>query len=403
MSRVARVLVADDDESIRGLLRSVLESLPEEFQVVALCENGREAIEEAHCTQPDVVLLDVRMPEINGLSACRQIREFLPQAVVVMISALGDEEFVREATAAGARDYIVKPFKIDRLLDTIRRELDLSRCREEALSVPTSQGERRARVWAFWSPRSGAGVTSLAINTALEVARVDQTTLFVDLDLVFSDSEQLLGLTEMYDMSDLVDDQGRFDVVSARTRIEIHSSGLHCLYQHDAKGAGFLTHRHVGQLIRGLGQDYDYVVLDLPADLSDMTGAALDAADAIWLVAGPDPLAARNITKALGLFHNLGYDRSKVHMLLNRVDRKSEARVRPLLPGEPLAVFPESTRHFLEAMKTAYPVLLSHPSSPYSRALKHLVAESLALTTIDGGELPTGTWTERFLSLIGRE
>lgn len=403
MPRVARVLIADDDESIRGLLESVLESIPDEFEVVAVAPDGKAAVEEAQRTRPDVVLLDVRMPEVNGLSACRQIRGFLPEAIIVMISALGDDEFVREATAAGARDYIVKPFKIDHLLETLRRELQLFHTREEALSVPTSRGQRRARVWAFWSPRSGAGVTSLAINTALEVVRVNQTTLFVDLDLVFSDSEQLLGLTQMYDMSDLVDDTDRFDVESARTRTEVHPSGLHCLYQHDPKGAGHMKHRHVGQLIHGLGQEYDYVVLDLPADLSDLTGAALDAADAIWLVAGPDPLAARNITKALGLFHNLGYDRTKVHLLLNRVDRKTEPLVRPLLPDEPRATLLEDRKHFLEAMRTAYPTVLSHPSSGFARGVKQLVAESLALTTPEGGEAPNGTWTERFLSLLGRE
>lgn len=368
--------------------------------MVAKAPDGQVALDLARAHRPDVVLLDVRMPEINGLSVCREVREFLPEAVIFMISALGDEEFVREATAAGARDYITKPFRIEDLMERVRSELSLQHSRSRALSSPPSQGKKRSKVWAFWSPRSGAGCTTLAINAALEVVRVNQTTLFVDLDLVFCDSEQLLGLTQMVDLGALVDASGHVAVEAARSRVEVHPSGLHCLYQHDPVSAGRFQPAHVRELVQGLGASYERVILDLPSGIGSLTGAALEAADTVWMVAGPDPLAARNITKALGLFHRLGYPRSKFHLLLNRVDRKSEPLLRELLPDIPEAVFPEEPAAFHQAVRTAYPAVLSHPSCGFSRALKQLVAKSLALTTAEA-EVQR-SWTERFMGLLGR-
>lgn len=393
-----KVLVADDDESVVGLLQSVLAEHPTEFQMVVGCLDGKSAVEEAAKYRPDLVLLDVKMPEINGLEACRKIHEMDPDAVIIIISALGDEEYIREATASGARDYVTKPFKIEDLLETLRREAGLRAQRQQALLSKPTRGEKLSRVWAFWSPRSGAGVTSCAINAALELVRANQTTLYVDLDLVFADSEQLLGLHQMYNLSDLVASTGSFDADSARTRIERHPSGLACLYQHDPGGSQLFGPKHVTQLVHGMGNQFRYLVLDLPSDLSDNTGAALDSADTIWLVAGPDPVAARNITKALGLFHRLGIPRKKVKLLLNRADRRSEPLIRHMLPDEPVAVFPAEDSVFFEAMKTAYPAVLSKPSSGFARKMKQVVAECLSLTTAVVEE--PRSITERFLSLL---
>ncbi len=398
MAAAAKVLIADDDEAVRLLLESVLAESLTDFEVVAVCEDGTSAVEMAARLKPDLALLDVRMPGVNGLEACRRIRAELPDCVVIMISALGDEEYVREATAVGARDYITKPFKVEELLETMRSELALVAQQRTALESRPGRGEKLSRVWAFWSPRSGVGVSSLALNAALELVRANQSTLFVDLDLVFSDCEQLLGLQRMYDLSDLVDHQGAFDIASARTRIENHPSGLRCLYQHDPRGSVKLASQHVQALIHGMGSEFRYLVLDLPPDLGDRTGVALELADTIWLVAGPDPVGARNITKALGLFHQLGYPRTKIRLLLNRANRKNESVIRSLLPDAPAAVFPDEPDVFQEAVRTAHPAVLCRPSSGFSRAMKSLMAQCLALTTDDLPSEPS--LKDRFLKML---
>lgn len=399
MSETTKVVLADDDESVLSLLESVFTSYPEEFEVVGLAQDGQQAVDLAASTGAEVYLLDVRMPRLNGLSACREIRKLHPDAVVLMISALGDEDFVREATAAGAKDYLVKPFKIEALLETVRQEILHQKSRIQALSEAPKSGRRKSKTWAFWSPRSGVGVTSLAINMALEVVRANQTTVYLDLDFVFPDSEQLLGLAQMFNLSDLILEDSSLDSGRIRSSLESHTSGLRCLYQHDPGLAGVVGESHVRELIWALEKEYSYLVLDVPPDLGGVTGVALEMADTIWLVAGPDPLAARNITKALGLFHQLGLPREKFQLLLNRVDRRSEDLLRALLPDTPVAVFQEDTKVFHDSMRTACPAILSHPHSGFGKEVKRLVSQSLALSVTDAPEPPAPSLKDRFLSL----
>ncbi|MCA9550664.1 MAG: response regulator [Myxococcales bacterium] len=395
----ARLLIVDDEFSMRDSLAAWFQ---EDGHDVVAAESAEQALRTLDDHRFDVALLDIKMPGIDGVELLERVRVIDPSIRVIMITAYATVETAVRCLKHGAFDYITKPFKIDLLLDTLTREVELSRRRADALSAPPEMGEKKSKVWAFWSPRSGAGVTSLAINAALEIARVNQKALFIDLDLVFPDSEQLLGLQQMYDLSDLIDEKGRFDAGSARTRTEVHASGLACLYQHAPAGAAKVRPEHVTQMVTGLQKHFDYVILDLPADTGSITGAALDVADAIWLVAGPDPLAARNITKALGLFHTLGYPRSKVHLLLNRVDKASEAVIRELLPDSPKAVLPADPTSFHQAIRTAYPAVLSHPSSPFSRSLKTLVARSLALTTEDSVP-PQRGWKDRLMGILKRD
>ncbi len=114
-----QVLIVDDALFMRSLLRDVFEQAG--WQVVAEAENGQQAIEEFQRHQPDLVTLDIVMPEMDGIEALKQIIAAQPQARVVMCSALGQETMVMQAIRAGARDFIVKPFQDQQVLDIITR------------------------------------------------------------------------------------------------------------------------------------------------------------------------------------------------------------------------------------------------------------------------------------------
>ena len=102
-----RVLLADDHTLIRAGLRLVVEQQPD-FTVVGEAENGRKAVAMAESLQPDVAVLDIGMPELNGIEACRQIREARPETEVVMLSMHSDEGYVLRSLKAGARAYLLK-------------------------------------------------------------------------------------------------------------------------------------------------------------------------------------------------------------------------------------------------------------------------------------------------------
>ncbi len=114
-----RVLVADDARFMRQLIRDIIE--PEGFEVVGEAGDGREAVEEFQRLQPDLVTMDVVMPKRSGIEAVRDIMALDPTARVAMVSALGQEALVMEALEAGAQDYVVKPFKPEVVLETLRK------------------------------------------------------------------------------------------------------------------------------------------------------------------------------------------------------------------------------------------------------------------------------------------
>jgi two-component system, chemotaxis family, chemotaxis protein CheY len=118
---MARVLIVDDAAFMRKMLGDVLAKGGHE--VIGEGANGTEAIAQYQALRPDIMTLDITMPEKDGLAALREILTLEPSAKIVMCSALGQESKVLEAIKSGAKDFVVKPFQPDRVLDAIGKAL----------------------------------------------------------------------------------------------------------------------------------------------------------------------------------------------------------------------------------------------------------------------------------------
>jgi two-component system chemotaxis response regulator CheY len=121
---MARILIADDASFMRQMIREIIE--PEGHEVVGEATNGIEAVDLYNELSPDLVTMDIVMPKRSGIDAVKAILAEHPTACVVMCSALGQETLVMEALQAGARDFIVKPFKPDSVISTIAKMLEKS-------------------------------------------------------------------------------------------------------------------------------------------------------------------------------------------------------------------------------------------------------------------------------------
>ncbi len=111
------VLVVDDAAFMRLAIKNVLEK--NNFKVIADAKNGLEAIEKYIECKPDIVTMDITMPDMTGIDALKKIREIDPNAKVVMISAMGQERMVKEAILNGAKNFIVKPYKEEHIVQTL--------------------------------------------------------------------------------------------------------------------------------------------------------------------------------------------------------------------------------------------------------------------------------------------
>jgi two-component system chemotaxis response regulator CheY len=117
---MAKILIVDDAEFLRVRISKML--IGDGFEVIE-ADNGAKAVEVYTAQKPDMVLMDITMPEMDGLSALKKIRSIDPQAKVVMLTALGQESVVLEAIKSGARDFVVKPFERERVLNAINKIL----------------------------------------------------------------------------------------------------------------------------------------------------------------------------------------------------------------------------------------------------------------------------------------
>ncbi|MBR4732349.1 MAG: response regulator [Lachnospiraceae bacterium] len=116
------VLICDDAAFMRMMIRDILTK--NGFVVAGEAENGIKAIEKYQETHPDLVLMDITMPEMDGIQALKEIKKINENAQIVMCSAMGQQAMVIESIQAGARDFIVKPFQADRVIEAVRKVLE---------------------------------------------------------------------------------------------------------------------------------------------------------------------------------------------------------------------------------------------------------------------------------------
>lgn len=115
------ILIVDDAAFMRMMIKDILTK--NGYNVVGEAENGAKAIEKYKELSPDLVIMDITMPEMDGIQAVREIRKLNSNAKIIMCSAMGQQAMVIEAIQAGAKDFIVKPFQSDRVVEAVKKVL----------------------------------------------------------------------------------------------------------------------------------------------------------------------------------------------------------------------------------------------------------------------------------------
>jgi two-component system chemotaxis response regulator CheY len=115
------ILIVDDAAFMRMMIKDILTK--NGYEIVGEAQDGNEAVEKYKELEPDLVTMDITMPEKDGITALKEIKEINPDAIVIMCSAMGQQAMVIDAIQAGAKDFIVKPFQADRVLEAIQKAL----------------------------------------------------------------------------------------------------------------------------------------------------------------------------------------------------------------------------------------------------------------------------------------
>ena len=328
-----RVLIVDDISETRDHLSKLLGFEPD-IDVVGTASSGAEAIEQAAKLQPDVVLMDINMPDMDGITATERLSAQTPNAAVVMMSVQGEADYLRRSMLAGAREFLVKPFSSDELTASIRQVN--AREREKADRIAASPSTRsqdpteEGRVVAVFSPKGGVGRTTIAVNLAVAASsELGKKVTLVDASFQFGDVAVLLNLNpkdkSMAELASQLDMGSDPDSVEAFTLT--HSSGIHVLLAPPSpEMAELITPAGVKHVIEILRQRSELVVVDCAAWFNDTLLGILDLADVVLTVLTLEITSIKNTRLFLEVAEQLGYSH-KIRLVLNRADTTLGIRV----------------------------------------------------------------------------
>jgi pilus assembly protein CpaE len=387
-----RVIIVDDVSETRENVRKLLQ-FESDVDVVGVARTGKEAIQLSQDMQPDVVLMDINMPDMDGIAATEAIRAKQPAVQVVILSVQGDQNYMRRAMLAGARDFLTKPPMGDELISAIRRAGSMAQAeRSKNVQVQVAPvignlvggigyGASRGKIVTIYSPKGGTGCTTLAVNLALTLHNSDTQVALVDANLQFGDVAVFMNEQGKNTIVDLAPRAEELDPdIVEEVMLKHSASGLHILaapsrpeYAEKVSSAQFT------KVLEYLRQMYAYVVVDTATLLTDATLAAIDVSDLVVLVTTQDIPSIKNCRLFLDLSQTLGIDRERILFVMNRFDKRiniTPDRVTDNLKQEVVSVIPLDEGTATKAVNRGVPFVLDGKNQPAARGVFSL-AESV--------------------------
>ncbi len=374
------VLIVDDHQETRRNISKLLQ-FEGDINVVGTAQNGQEAIQQTINLDPDVVLMDINMPDMDGIQATERIQEKAPISQIVILSVQGDTNYMRSAMLAGARDFITKPVKGDELVNVIRRAGQKAKeRRQEAVFVGRGTGSLKdprgttiqlssvGKLITVYSPKGGVGKTTVATNLAVALHSDETPVIIVDISLQFGDVAVFLNersrntIVDLTPIADQLDPELVDDVVihHKKSGIDILSAPSH------PEDAEKVSGPQVIKVLEFLRRMYSYVIVDTDSGLSDVVLDTLDASDLILLVSSQDIPAIINTRMMLSLLQALNVSNKKIFLVMNRFDKQiaiTPEKISKNLGHKIGVVIPEDKEVVIPAVNRGIPFMMSDGQS----------------------------------------
>lgn len=383
-----RVLIVDDIAETRETIRKLLQ-FESDVDVVGVAKSGREAIQFAQELDPDVVLMDINMPDMDGITATEEIRKKSPHIQIVILSVQGDQNYMRRAMLAGARDFLTKPPMGDELISAVRRAGEMAQTErvknaKQQYSANPAPGLQispnvfapvsNGKIITVYSPKGGTGCTTIAVNLAIALHNEDTRTVLVDANLQFGD------------VAVFVNEQGKNTILELAPRVDELEPDLveEILIKHDASGVRILaapqrpemaekvSAEQFTRVLQFLQRMYSYIVVDTPTNLSDMLLSTFDISDVIVLVTTQEIPAIKNARLFLDLLQTIGITKEHIVFAMNRYDKRlaiTLERVGENLKHEVSVTVPLDEKVVITSVNRGVPFMLDNKSQPVGRGI----------------------------------
>ena len=387
-----RILIVDDVAETRENVRKLLQ-FESDVEVVGVARTGKEAIEVTQEVEPDVILMDINMPDMDGIAATEVIRKKSPFVQVVILSVQGDPNYMRRAMLAGARDFLTKPPMGDELISAIRRAGTMAH-QEKAKggvaapavtnsglpsvpSISSSQG----KIITVYSPKGGTGCTTIAVNLGIALHNEETRSAVVDGNLQFGDASVFVNEQGKNTILDLVSVGEELDPeIVGDVMVKHDASGVHVLAAPSSpEKAESVSGKDFTKILQYLRRLYAYVIVDTPSLLTDVVLSSVDESDIIILIATQEIPAIKNARLFLDLMSSMGIERERVVFVMNRYDKR--IGITPEKIGENLkidvaAIIPLDEQSVIPSVNRGVPFILGSKTQPASKGILSL-AESV--------------------------
>ncbi len=386
-----RVLIVDDIAATRDNLTKLLGFEPD-LEICGSAAGGQEAIVLAKKERPDAILMDINMPDMDGITATEIISNTVPESPIIMMSVQGEQDYLRRSMLAGAREFLVKPFSADELVNAIRHVHELEKVKRAryaqvapvgAAPVAAAPGPSsdRGQVITLFSPKGGVGRTTIATNLAVALHQLTgRPVALVDGSLPFGDIGVILNMNpKAKTIADLV---GSFETADADVLDAVlvpHSSGIRVLLAPPTpESAELITGAHIKHVLDTLRERYAYTVVDTWPSFQEVVLTMMDTADVVLTPMTLEITSLKNVRVFLEVTEKLGYTDKKVQIIANRNDSSGgiktadiEASLQRKIPHTIVS----DGRTLVLAVNRGVPFVIDHKDSPVSRDVFALAAK----------------------------
>jgi pilus assembly protein CpaE len=381
-----RVLIVDDVAETRENIRKLLQ-FESDLEVVGAANSGRSGIEAAKELRPDVVLMDINMPDMDGITATEFIRQQNPATQIVILSVQGDPNYMRRAMLAGARDFLTKPPALDELTAAMRRAGKMAHQeRAKSAVMPGMAGSGMAmqaasgifgKIIVVYGPKGGTGTTTIAVNLAITLQSEESRVALVDGNLQFGDVAVFMNEQVRNSILDLAPRAEELDPEVVNNVMLTHTaSGVRLLAAPNRpEYAENVSGEQYGKVLKYLRTMFSYIIVDASSALTDIVLAAMDTCDIVILITTQEIPAIKNARLFLDLADVLGIKRRQILFVMNRFDKRigiTPEKVSESFKQEIAAVIPFEDRVVVPSVNRGVPFMLGDRTRPIARSMMML-------------------------------